>query len=62
MKRETWDAKHTTNLVIVLAAIGAVVALSIYADGAHVTEVLAFVAGLLVPGSPLPTMLGAKNR
>ena len=60
MKRETWEPKHTVNIVVALAAITAVVLLTIFAEGQHVTEVLAFVGGLLVPGSPLPTMLGRK--
>lgn len=60
MKREAWEPKHTINLVIALAAIAAVVLLTIYADGQHVEAVIAFVGGLLVPGSPLPTLLGRK--
>lgn len=62
MKRETWEPKHTINLVLALAAITAVVVLSVFADGAHVEAVIGFVGGLLVPGSPLPTVLGRKDR
>lgn len=62
MKRETWSPKHTMNLVLVLAAITAVVLLSIFAEGAHVTEILAFVGGLLIPGSPVSTLLGTGER
>jgi hypothetical protein len=52
MTREKWGAKHTANLALVLGALAAVVLLSVFADGAHVVEVLAFAGGLLVPGSP----------
>lgn len=58
MKRERWEPKHTFNLVLITTAIAAIVALSIWADGAHVMEVLAFVAGLLIPGSPVATITG----
>jgi hypothetical protein len=62
MRREYWEPKHTFNLVLIVVAIAAIVALSIWADGAHVTEVFAFVAGLLVPGSPVPTVTGGDRR
>lgn len=61
MKRETWSPKHTINLVIILAAITAVVLLTIFAGGEHVTEVLAFVGGLLIPGSPIATLMGERE-
>jgi hypothetical protein len=58
MRREQWQPKHTVNLVLVLAALLAVVVLAVWADGAYVREILAFVGGLLVPGSALGTLVG----
>lgn len=58
MMRERWEPKHTVNLVLVLAALVAVVALTVWGDGAYVREVLAFVGGLLIPGSPVATLMG----
>jgi len=60
MKRETWEPKHTINLVLALAALTAVVLLTIFADGQYVLAVLAFVGGLLVPGSPIPALVGKR--
>ena len=62
MKRESWEPKHTINLVLILAAITAVVLLAIFADGQYVREVLAFVGGLLIPGSPVATLVGNKEK
>lgn len=58
MIREPWQPKHTINLVLVLAAIIAIVLLATLAEGQYVREVIAFVGGLLIPGSALPTMMG----
>lgn len=63
----TIAAKHYVWGAVACATLIAVVLLAIFADGAHVTEILAFVAGLLIPGSPLggiarraaPVALGA---
>lgn len=62
MKRENWQPKHTINLVLVLAAVVAVVVLAVFAEGQYVREVLSFVGGLLIPGSPLATLVGQKER
>jgi hypothetical protein len=62
MKREQWEPKHTINLALALAALTAVVLLAIFADGAHITSILAFVGGLLVPGSPVPAFVGSKEK
>ena len=61
MKKETWDAKHTINLVTIVAGLASVVLLAIFADGQHVTEVLAFVGGAMLPGSPLSTIVGKSE-
>ena len=58
MRRENWEPKHTLNAVIVIAALAAIVLLSIYSDGSHVDAVVGFVSGLLVPGSPIPALFG----
>lgn len=61
MKRESWSPKHTMNLALVLGALASVVLLSVFAEGDHVEAVLAFVGGLLVPGSPLSAILGRER-
>lgn len=61
MRKETWEPKHTVNLVLVLASLTAVVLLSVFAEGAHVETVFSFVSGLLVPGSFLPTIIGRSG-
>lgn len=62
MRRESWEPKHTINLTIILAAIVAVVLLAVFADGQYVREVLAFVGGLLIPGSPVATLVGRSSK
>jgi hypothetical protein len=62
VRREQWSAKHTMNLALILAALASVVLLSIFADGQYVREVLAFVGGLLIPGSPVATLVGRSER
>lgn len=61
MKRESWSPKHTMNLALVLGALASVVLLAVFAEGDHVEAVLAFVGGLLVPGSPLSAILGRER-
>lgn len=53
MKKNPIAPKHVIWGLALVATLAAVVLLSIFAAGDHVEAVLAFAAGLLIPGSPL---------
>lgn len=53
MKKQPIATKHIVWTVALVATLAAVVLLSIFAGGDYVEAVLAFAAGLLIPGSPL---------
>lgn len=51
--KSSWTPGQVTSLAMAVTALGAIVVLTIYAEGRHVDALLALIAGLMMP-SALP--------